>query len=201
MSYCIIELNRNNLNKFLNLLIERQFFKIEQRSDRGKHTCHESIHFIFLLLFSSRIGMLAWISDHYTYQFDLTANKRHSLSSDSIDLLKLLDKEVIVHAYTTDEVTQKAIAEIISRYQQVKSDFRLKLLNPDIDIEQAQRDGIVMDKPFAFVIYYDDRMEHIASLSEQAISNALLRLNRRQYQQGHDRLHGKAGIDHQVDEA
>jgi len=138
---------------------------------------------IFLVLFISCIGMLAWLSNHYSYQFDLTANKRHSLSSDSIDLLKLLEKEVMVHAYTTDEVTQKAVAEIISRYQQVKSDFRLKLLNPDIDIEQAQRDGIVMDKPFAFVIYYDDRMEHITSLSEQAISNALLRLNRRQNQQ------------------
>ena len=138
---------------------------------------------IFLALFLSSIGMLAWLSNHYSYQFDLTANKRHSLSSDSVDLLNLLDKEVIVHAYTTDEVTQKAIAEIISRYQNVKSDFKLKLLNPDIDIEQAKRDGIVMDKPFAFVIYYDSRMEHIASLSEQAISNALLRLNRRQNQQ------------------
>ena len=138
---------------------------------------------ILLVLFISCIGMLAWLSNHYSYQFDLTANKRHSLSSDSIELLKLLDKEVRVHAYTTDEVTQKAIAEIIARYQQVKPNFRLKLLNPDIDIEQAQRDAIVMDKPFAFVIYYDGRMEHIASLSEQAISNALLRLNRRQNQQ------------------
>ena len=89
---------------------------------------------IFLVLFISCIGMLAWLSNHYTYQFDLTANKRHSLSSDSIDLLKLLDKEVIVHAYTTDEVTQKAIAEIISRYQHIKSDFNLKLLNPDISV-------------------------------------------------------------------
>ena len=138
---------------------------------------------IFLLLFISCIGMLAWLSNHYSFQFDLTANKRHSLSSESVELLKLLDKPVMVHAYTTDEVTRKAIAEIIARYQHVKSDFRLKLLNPDIDIEQARRDGIVMDKPFAFVIYYDDRMEHIASLSEQAISNALLRLNRRQNQQ------------------
>ena len=138
---------------------------------------------IFLVLFISCIAMLAWLSDHYSYQFDLTANKRHSLSSDSIDLLKLLEKEVTVHAYTTDEVTQQAIREIIARYQQVKPDFRLKLLNPDIDLEQAQRDGIVMDKPFAFVIYYDGRMERIASLSEQAISNALLRLKRRQNQQ------------------
>lgn len=139
--------------------------------------------FIFLLLFISSIGMLAWISDRYSYQFDLTANKRHSLSTDSIDLLGVLGKEITVHAYTTDDVTKKAIQEIISRYQQVKSNFTLRLLNPDLDIDEVRRDGVVMNKPFAFVIYYDERMEHIDSLSEQAISNALLRLNRRDNQQ------------------
>ena len=137
----------------------------------------------FLLLFICSIGMLAWITNHYTYQFDLTANKRHSLSSSSIKLLNVLDKAITVHAYTTDDVTKKAIKEIIVRYQHIKSDFNLRLLNPDIDIAEAQQDGIVMNKPFAFVIYYNNRMEHINSLSEQAISNALLRLNRRDNQQ------------------
>ena len=138
---------------------------------------------IFLLLFISSIGMLAWISNHFSYQFDLTANKRHSLSSNSVDLLNTLDGAVTVHAYTTDDVTRQAINEIISRYQRIKTDFRLRLLNPDIDIEQVQKDGVVMNKPFAFVIYYNGRMEHIDSLSEQSISNALLRLNRRENQQ------------------
>lgn len=139
--------------------------------------------FIFLLLFISSIGMLAWISNHTTYQFDLTANKRHSLSSSSIKLLDALDKSVTVHAYTTDKITRQAIEEIIGRYQRVKSDFNLRQLNPDIDIAQAQQDGIVMNKPFAFVVHYNNRMEAIDSLSEQSISNALLRLNRRDNQQ------------------
>ncbi|MDT8282683.1 MAG: GldG family protein [Gammaproteobacteria bacterium] len=139
--------------------------------------------FIFLLLFLSCIGMLTWLSHHYNQQFDLTANKRHSLSNNSIDLLNRLDKTVTVHAYTTDEVTSQAVQEILQRYQRIKSDFKLQLLNPDIDIDQAKKDGIVMNKPFAFVIYYNNRMEHISSLSEQAISNALLRLNRRDNQQ------------------
>jgi ABC-type uncharacterized transport system involved in gliding motility auxiliary subunit len=139
--------------------------------------------FIFLLLFVSIIGMLAWLSDHYSYQFDLTANKRHSLSASSVELLNLLDKGISVHAYTTDDVTKQAIREIIGRYQHVKPDFQLRLLNPDIDIQEAQKDGITMDKPYAFVIYYNNRMEPIDSLSESAISNALLRLSRRENQQ------------------
>ena len=138
--------------------------------------------FIFLLLFISGIGMAAWTTNHYNYQFDLTANQRHSLSSSSTDLLNILDKPITVHAYTTDDVVQKAVQEILSRYQRIKSDFDLHILNPDLNIAQAQRDGVVMDKPFAFVIHYNNRMEHIDSLSEQAISNALLRLNRRDNQ-------------------
>lgn len=138
---------------------------------------------IFLLLFISCIGMLAWITNRYDFQLDLTANKRHSLSHESMELLRLLDKEIILHAYTTDEITRRAIKEIIDRYRQLKPDFKLELLNPDIDITQAQKDGIVMHKPFAFVIYYNGRKEHIDSLSEYSISNALLRLNRRDKQQ------------------
>lgn len=138
--------------------------------------------FIFLLLFLSGIGMAAWITNHYNYQFDLTANQRHSLSKSSTDLLGLLDKPVTVHAYTTDDVIQKAVSEILSRYQRIKPDFDLRILNPDLDIGQAQKDGVVMDKPYAFVIHYNNRTEHIDSLSEQAISNALLRLSRRDNQ-------------------
>ncbi|MBE9559868.1 MAG: GldG family protein [Proteobacteria bacterium] len=138
---------------------------------------------VFLLLFICILGMLAWVTDHYNHQFDLTANKRHSLSSNSVDLLDTLDKPVTVHAYSNDDVTKQAIQEIITRYQRIKPDFKLRLLNPDIDIDQIQKDGVVMNKPFAFVIYYNDRMELIDSLSEQAISNALLRLNRRDNQQ------------------
>ncbi len=138
---------------------------------------------IFLFLFLSIIGMLAWVSDHYNQQFDLTANQRHSLSGNSVELLNTLDKPVTVHAYTTDDVTRQAIQEIIARYQRIKPDFHLRLLNPDIDIEQVQQDGVVMNKPFAFVVHYNNRMEIIDSLSEQSISNALLRLNRRDNQQ------------------
>jgi len=138
---------------------------------------------VFLLLFLCIIGMLAWVSNHYNQQFDLTANKRHSLSGNSVELLNTLNKPVTVHAYTTDEVTRQAIKEIIVRYQQIKPDFQLRLLNPDIDIEQIKKDGVVMNKPFAFVVHYNNRMEVIESLSEQSISNTLLRLNRRDNQQ------------------
>jgi ABC-type uncharacterized transport system involved in gliding motility auxiliary subunit len=133
---------------------------------------------VFLFLFLGIIGMLAWLTDHYQWQFDFTANKRHSISQESTRLLDKLPGEIVLHAYTRDEVTGQAITEIISRYQRHKDDFTLRLLNPDIDIVDVQKDGVVMNTAVAFVVHYQGRMEHIESLSEQSISNALLRLNR-----------------------
>ena len=76
---------------------------------------------IFLVLFISIIGMLAWITNNYNKQFDLTANKRHSLSNSSSNLLNTLSDGVTVHAYTNDDITKKAITEIIGRYQNIKT--------------------------------------------------------------------------------
>jgi ABC-type uncharacterized transport system involved in gliding motility auxiliary subunit len=132
---------------------------------------------IFLVLFAGVIAASGWLTNFYSMQLDLTANKRHSLSQTSIDLLQALKGDITLHAYTTDDVTRTAIDEIIARYQREKDNFYVKHLHPDINIAEAEQDGIVMNKPFAFVVHYGNRMEHIESLSEQSISNALLRLS------------------------
>jgi len=135
--------------------------------------------FIFLFLFISSIALLAWLSNHYTKQFDLTSNQRHSLSDNSIDLLHTLDDKVVLYAYVNDTSTQQAVSVIIKRYQQIKNDFELNFLNPDIDFEQAKRDDVVLNNNIAFVLHYKNRHENISSLSENTISNALLRLNKK----------------------
>jgi ABC-type uncharacterized transport system involved in gliding motility auxiliary subunit len=50
------------------------------------------------------------------------------------------------------------------------------LINPDIDFEAAQRDGV--ERYGQVIIKYNNDKENVASLSEQTISNALLRLSR-----------------------
>jgi len=138
--------------------------------------------FIFLFLFIFSIALLAWLSNHYTKQFDLTTNQRHSLSENSVDLLNTLDEKVTLNAYVTDASTRQAVSVIIKRYQQIKADFELNFLNPDIDFEQAKRDEVVLNNNMAFVIHYKSRHENISSLGENTISNALLRLNKKNQQ-------------------
>ncbi len=138
--------------------------------------------FIFLVLFFTAIGLLAWLSNHYSTRFDLTSNQRHSLSQRSIDLLNTMHGKIIFNAYVTDNTTRQAVDEIIQRYQKIKPDFEIHFYNPDIDFEQAKADKISLRNNIDFVIHYKNRQENIHNLSENTISNALFRLSKKDHQ-------------------
>ena len=132
---------------------------------------------IFIVLLLIAVGMLGWLSNKHSYQFDWTSNKRNTLSQNSIDLLHTLEQPVLVTVYIQDDETvHAAVKEIMQRYQREKDDFKFRLINPDIDFESAQQDGV--ERYGQIIIKYNNNKETIASLSEQTISNALLRLSR-----------------------
>ena len=132
---------------------------------------------VFTVLLLVAVGLLGWLGNKHSVQFDWTSNKRNTLSQSSIDLLKTLKDPVSVTVYIQDDETvHAAVKEILQRYQREKKDFTFRLINPDIDFEAAQHDGI--ERYGQIIIKYNNNKENISSLSEQTISNALLRLSR-----------------------
>ncbi len=132
---------------------------------------------IFILLFLSAVGLLAWLSTQHTLSSDWTAGKRNSLAEDTIKLLEQIKGPVNIRSYQADDTTlQLAVKEILERYQQHKKDLEYRLLNPDLDIEMAKADDITQYGQT--IIKYNDKTERIDNLSEQNITNALLRLSR-----------------------
>ena len=132
---------------------------------------------IFIVLLLIAVGMLGWLSNKHSYQFDWTSNKRNTLSQSSIDLLHTLEQPVQVAVYVQDDETvHAAVKEILQRYQREKDDFKFRLINPDIDFESAQQDGV--ERYGQIIIKYNNNKEIITSLSEQTISSALIRLSR-----------------------
>lgn len=147
------------------------------RIDAGQRLQFSIQKWLFTFLLLTVIGMLAWLSNEYNWQADWTANKRNSLSQGSVALLKTLEGEVHVRVYTRNEgELRQAVDEILKRYQREKDDFHYRIVNPDLDIEQAQSDQV--SRYGQIVVYYKGQREIISNLSEQAISGALLRLSR-----------------------
>lgn len=108
---------------------------------------------------------------------DWTAGARNSLSEDTVRLLKQLEGPVSIRSYQADDDTmQQAVIETLARYKHEKSDVEFRVINPDLDVEMAKADDI--ERYGQTVINYKGKSERIDSISEQNVTNALLRLSR-----------------------
>lgn len=132
---------------------------------------------LFVTLFLSVIGMLAWLSTRYDYQADWTVNGRNTLSDASVTLLDEIKEPLVVRAFVTDVGPLKQrISDVIGRYQRHKRDIALEFVNPDTNPDLVRRLGITVNGEM--VLEYQGRSEKISALDEQSITNALQRLTR-----------------------
>jgi len=133
----------------------------------------------FSLLFAASIGLLAWLSTLYVYQADWTAGARNTVSAETRKLLADLDEPVQITAFVRNEAQlRQQIQDLVGSYQRFKDDITLEFINPDTTPEQARELGISSGGELR--ISYQGRSENLQSLSEQTLSNALLRLSRQE---------------------
>jgi ABC-type uncharacterized transport system involved in gliding motility auxiliary subunit len=150
----------------------------------------QKVIFISLLLIAC--GLLAWLSQQHSVQYDWTKNRQNTLSKSSIDLLLKMDGPIVVNIYTRyDDTVKMAIEELLTPYMNIKSDFSFSLINPDTDIDWRQKTDI--SREGEIIVSYRDRKDKAVSLGEQAISSSILRLSRTSvqkviYLQGHGEL-------------
>jgi ABC-type uncharacterized transport system involved in gliding motility auxiliary subunit len=133
--------------------------------------------FAFAILFIGIIGMLAWLSTQYVYQSDWTTGARNTVSDDTRRLLDDMEHPISISAFVRDEdLTRDQIKDLIGSYQRFKDDITLEFINPDREPARVRELGIASGGEI--VIHYLDRSENIQTLSEQQLTNALLRLSR-----------------------
>jgi len=131
----------------------------------------------FTALFLAVIGLLAWLSTQYVHEADWTASGRNSLAEDSVRALALFKEPVQISAFARENPALRSqITELIARYQRHKPDIELSFTNPDAEPERIRELGVTMDGELR--IAYQGRSERVQELSEQAITNALLRTQR-----------------------
>jgi ABC-type uncharacterized transport system involved in gliding motility auxiliary subunit len=131
----------------------------------------------FLVLLLTVAGLLLWLSRDYHLQFDWTHNHRNTLSEASRNLLQTLDKPVRLTAYAREtEGVRAHIGEFVGRYQKYKKDMALEFVNPDTDPARVRAAGVRVDGEL--VVEYNERRENLSQLTEEAFTNALVRLGR-----------------------
>ncbi len=132
---------------------------------------------VFYVLFLGTVGLSAYLTTRYHTQVDWTASGRNTLSEASQALLGRLDGPVSVTAYAReDEVLRSRIRDLVERYRRHKPDLSLSFVNPDTAPDRVRELGIAVDGEL--IVELAGRKEHVQTLSEQALTNALQRVAR-----------------------
>ena len=157
---------------------------------------------LFVVALLVMVGLLAWLSTRYSVEADWTRGGRNTLSLESRQLLDEMPDAIHITAFATDnDVIRGHIRDLVARYQRYKSGLDLQFVNPDAEPERIRDLGITMDGEL--LIAYQGRSDKVQSLSEQSISNALLRIARQKQRKvaflsGHGERDPKGQANHDL---
>jgi hypothetical protein len=131
---------------------------------------------IFITLFLTVIGLLGWLSERHSMEYDLTWGKRNSLTEASVNALQALDKPITITAFVRDDskTIHDLINDLIERYHQHKADINLKFINPDLVPQLVREHGITIDGQI--LVQYGNRQETLQNPGERSLTQLLVKL-------------------------
>lgn len=109
--------------------------------------------------------------------FDWTANQRHSLSEQTINLLQSIEEPVQIKAFVSpDNDFSGAVKQLLDRYQRYSDQLQLEIIDPARAPQQVKQFNI--QQQGEMLVQRGAQTERVQDLSEQSLSNALLRVSR-----------------------
>lgn len=141
----------------------------------GRQAKYGSNALIMFIAFSGIVIILNYLVVNNSVRWDLTEDKTHTLSKETIETLKSLKSPVTAEAYFSSNLSTDTVKSLLEDYK-ASSDgnFNYKIIDPIADPVSAQNAGITSDGTISLVM--DTRREMVTSLSEEDISSALVRL-------------------------
>lgn len=153
---------------------------------------------LFAVLLIALVGAVLYLTKDIRTQWDLTQGKRNTLSDASAEVLGKIEGPVHITAFATKQDTEgdlrRTVQDFLAPYQRAKPDLTLTFVDPREEPQRAQEAGVRLNGEL--VVEYSGRKENLSNLSEQDLTNLLLRLVRSaermvMYLEGH----GEAKLD------
>jgi len=131
----------------------------------------------FVILLLAVAGLVLFLAREYHLQFDWTRGGRNSLSEASRNVLQTFEAPVHITAFASEASgLRKGITAFVARYQKVRSRITLDYVDPNTDPTRVRAAGVRNEGEL--VVEVDGRKENLTQLTEEALTNALVRLAR-----------------------
>ena len=124
------------------------------------------------------VGLVEAVSYRHNWRWDLTENKRHSLSPQTIQLLKTLKVDVTATAFFRSDQPGKRVAEdLFKQYARFAgARFTWKSADPDREPGLAKRYGV--EAYGTIVLETRAKSEKVLDAEEEKLTNALVKVTR-----------------------
>ncbi len=133
---------------------------------------------IAVILVFGVIGLVEALSYRHNARLDLTENRRHSLSPQTVQLLRGLKTEVnAVGFFRSDQPGKRVAEDLFKQYARYAGQkFTWKVVDPDREPALARRYGI--ESYGTVVLETKTRSEKVTDAEEEKLTNGLLKLTR-----------------------
>ncbi len=130
-----------------------------------------SIVTVFLVI--GIIGVINFLGSRYPMKHDFTQNKTHTLSDQSVKLVKSLKSPLKATFYA--KVQQKEqFRSLFDNYKSVSPKFEIEYVDPDCEPSRAKLAGV--KKYGTLVLSYGTRENKVEDVSEEKVTNAMIKI-------------------------
>ena len=141
----------------------------------ARHGLHAALTILFVL---GIVGFVEALSYRHTKSIDLTENRRHSLSPQTIQLLRSLKTDVKALAFFRPDQPGKRVADgLLEQYARASNGrFKWEVVDLDLGPKLAAQYGV--EAYGTIVLEAGGKHEKVLSVEEEPITNALVKVTR-----------------------
>jgi ABC-type uncharacterized transport system involved in gliding motility auxiliary subunit len=138
-----------------------------------------SSNLVFIIILALAILVLAnVVLSRYHARFDFTQDKVHSLSRETIQILKSLNKDITLRCFFLEKSDPRLSMErLLKRYTEHTKRLKVEFIDPDKNPQAAQKYQVSGN--FTTTIFEcGDKTDRISSIKEEDITNSLIKVSR-----------------------
>ncbi len=128
-----------------------------------------------LVITAAIIIVCVMICHQHNAKWDLTKNRENTLSPQSCELVKNLNKKVTATVFTDDSAKRKRIDSLLSLYKAQGKNFDYRFYEPNKNPKKASEYGVTAD-PCIYLETDGSKRERISEATEEKITNSMARL-------------------------
>lgn len=133
---------------------------------------HLSFYIVNVLLVACILGVINYMGNRNFKEFDLSAQKRNSLTDQSKKVLEMVKSPLKMTVFSKHEEWQ-AILNVLKLYQAQNKNIKLEAIDTDVRPDLVKAKGIIQNG--TILINYQDKESRFQITDELSVTNALLK--------------------------